>query len=330
MRDPQALARCREELREEIGFHTFVQYCFFGQWEALRDYVHGKGIRLIGDLPIYVPLDSADVWSHPRLFQLNQQLRPVAVAGVPPDYFNDDGQLWGNPLYDWDAMGRSRYQWWIDRVQAASRLYDVVRLDHFRGLASYWRVPAGAATAKLGRWVPGPGMELISALKNAMPELKLIAEDLGYLTEDVVRLREQAALPGMKIIQFAFDSREDSDYLPHNYRENCICYTGTHDNTTAAGWFTDAAPEDVLKAVEYLGLNREEGYHNGLLRAGMGSVAFLFLAQIQDYLGQGDECRMNTPGTVGGGNWTYRVRPGELTEELAARIRAMTERYGRL
>ncbi len=329
LRAPEALERYRALLADEIGFHVFVQYAFFSQWTALRSYVHAHGVRLIGDLPIYVPLDSADVWTSPGLFQLDGSLRPMAVAGVPPDYFNADGQLWGNPLYDWDAMERTDYRWWIDRVRAAGTLYDVVRIDHFRGLASYWRVPAGETTARTGQWVTGPGMKLIRALKTAMPQLAMIAEDLGYLTPDVAALRREAGLPGMKIIQFAFDSREESDYLPHNYAENCICYTGTHDNTTAAGWFDEASPEDVQKAVAYLGLNEREGYVSGLLRAGLGSVARLFVAQIQDYLGEGGESRMNTPGTVGNGNWRYRVRPGVLTPALAERIRAMTARYGR-
>ena len=330
MRKPDTIARFRLELAQDIDFHIFVQYCFFSQWDRLRSYVRQCGIKLIGDLPIYVPLDSADVWSSPELFQLDDALQPTAVAGVPPDYFTADGQLWGNPLYDWDAMQNTGYRWWIDRVRAAGGLYDLLRIDHFRGLASYWKVPAGAPTAKTGVWVKGPGMDLISALYKAVPEVKIIAEDLGYLTDDVIRLREQAKLPGMKIMEFAFDSREASDYLPHNYERECICYTGTHDNTTAAGWFEDADPQDVNKAIKYLGLNDMEGYANGLIRGGMSSVAMLFIAQIQDHLGVGNQARMNTPGTVGHGNWTYRVLPGELTGELAARIFDMTQLYGRL
>ncbi len=329
-RRPEALAQYRELLSDEIGFQQFIQYCFFTQWAQLSEYVHTHGIRLIGDLPIYVPLDSADVWVSPHLFQLDGDLQPVAVAGVPPDYFTADGQLWGNPLYDWDAMQSDSYRWWIARVRAASALYDTVRIDHFRGLASYWSVPAGDETARNGKWVPGPGIALVNALREAIPSLNLIAEDLGYLTPDVISLLNDAGLPGMKVIQFAFDSREESDYLPHNYGPHCICYTGTHDNATAAGWFSEAAPADVAKAVAYLGLNERETYHYGLIRAGMGSVAELFITQMQDYLGLGDEARMNTPGSVGHGNWCFRLRPGELTDELALRIRAMTELYGRL
>ena len=330
LRRPEALAHYRALLHDEIDFQTFVQYCFFTQWERLRAYVRGKGIRLIGDLPIYVPLDSADVWVSPRLFQLDSDLQPVAVAGVPPDYFTADGQLWGNPLYDWDAMRLDDYRWWIERVRAASALYDTVRIDHFRGLASYWSVPAGDTTARGGKWVQGPGVALVNALTDALPTLSLIAEDLGYLTEDVITLLRDTGLPGMKVIQFAFDSREESDYLPHNYTPRCVCYTGTHDNTTAAGWFAEAAPEDVAKAVAYLGLNERETYHYGLIRAGMSSVAELFVTQMQDYLGLGSEGRMNTPGTIGHGNWCYRLRPGELTDALSARIREMTKLYGRL
>lgn len=330
IRRPESLAYYRALLSDEIGFQRFIQYCFFSQWERLRAYVRAHGIKLIGDLPIYVPLDSADVWVSPGLFQLDNDLQPIAVAGVPPDYFTADGQLWGNPLYDWDAMRRDGYSWWIARVRAAGALYDTVRIDHFRGLASYWSVPAGDETARNGKWVPGPGVDLLNTLTGALPELSLIAEDLGYLTEDVIALLSETGLPGMKVIQFAFDSREESDYLPHNYLPHCICYTGTHDNTTAAGWFAEAAPEDVKKAIAYLGLNERETYHYGLIRAGMSSVAELFITQMQDYLGLGSEARMNTPGTIGHGNWCYRLRPGELTEALAQRMRAMTELYGRL
>lgn len=328
-RRPEALVRYRALLREEIGFHAFVQGCFFRQWEALRAYVAKRGVRLIGDLPIYVPLDSADVWTEPAQFQLDETLAPVAVAGVPPDSFSATGQLWGNPLYDWDAMESDGFSWWIDRVRAAGRLYDVVRIDHFRGLASYWSVPADASTAEHGEWRKGPGMKLVGTLQREVGDVRLIAEDLGFLTEDVIRLREEAGLPGMKIVQFAFDSREKSDYLPHNYKRNCICYTGTHDNTTARGWFSDASPADVEKAVAYLGLNAEEGYGYGLIRGGMSSVAELFIATIQDYLDQDGSARMNTPGTVGNGNWCYRVAPGLLTDALASRIHRMTELYGR-
>lgn len=245
-RRPEALVRYRALLREEIGFHAFVQGCFFRQWEALRAYVAKRGVRLIGDLPIYVPLDSADVWTEPAQFQLDETLAPVAVAGVPPDSFSATGQLWGNPLYDWDAMESDGFSWWIDRVRAAGRLYDVVRIDHFRGLASYWSVPADASTAECGEWRKGPGMKLVGTLQREVGDVRLIAEDLGFLTEDVIRLREEAGLPGMKIVQFAFDSREKSDYLPHNYKRNCICYTGTHDNTTARGWFSDADRKSVV------------------------------------------------------------------------------------
>lgn len=329
MRRPGAMARYRALLDEEIGFHAFVQGRFFAQWETLRAHVRARDIQLIGDMPIYVPLDSADVWAAPALFQLDGAQRPTAVAGVPPDSFSADGQLWGNPLYDWAAMERDGFSWWIDRVRAAGRLYDLVRIDHFRGLASYWRVPAAEKTAVRGAWVRGPGMKLIGALQRALPGLRFIAEDLGYLTEDVTALREEAGLPGMKVIQFAFDSREASDYWPHSYERNSVCYTGTHDNTTAAGWFSEASPEDVRKAVAYLGLNAEEGYANGLIRGGMSSVAALFIAQIQDYLGEDGRFRMNTPGTVGGGNWCYRVAPGALDGALAARILAMTKLYGR-
>ena len=329
LRNSAALEGYRAELSERVGFYGFTQHVFDRQWEGLKAYAHARGIRILGDLPIYVPLDSADVWAAPDAFLLDADRRPEAVAGVPPDYFTADGQLWGNPLYDWAAQKANGYAWWIKRMEKALMRFDTVRFDHFRGLASYWRVPYGMPTAKIGEWVTGPGMDFISALKAHFGELDLIAEDLGYLTPDVQKLLYDSGFPGMKVLQFAFDAREPSNYLPHTYTKNCVCYTGTHDNTTAAGWFTEAARDDAQLAVRYLGLNDAEGYAMGMVRGGMSSVADLFIAQMQDYLNLGSAARMNIPGTLGGDNWKWRMLKGACTEALAANIAEMTRMYGR-
>ena len=328
LRRDEAVARYRAELAEDVRLFTYIQYLFFRQWNALRDYAHEKHIGIIGDLPIYVAMDSADVWADPRAFQLDERNVPAEVAGVPPDYFTADGQLWGNPLYDWDAMKADGYAWWVRRIAGASRLYDILRIDHFRGLESYWAVPYGETTAKIGRWVKGPGMNLIGVLTEKFPNIQFIAEDLGYLTPEVRQLLKDSGLPGMKVLQFAFDSREAANYLPHTYPRHCVCYAGTHDNSTLMGWKNDADPADIAAAREYLGLNDEEGFHWGILRGGMSSVADLFVAQMQDYLGLGGEARMNTPGILGG-NWQWRMLPGQITPELTVRIAHMTNIYGR-
>ena len=273
-------------------------------------------------------MDSADVWADPRAFQLDERNVPAEVAGVPPDYFTADGQLWGNPLYDWDAMKADGYTWWIRRIAGASRLYDILRIDHFRGLESYWAVPYGETTAKIGRWVKGPGMDLIGVLTEKFPNIQFIAEDLGYLTPEVRQLLEDSGLPGMKVLEFAFDSREAANYLPHTYPRHCVCYAGTHDNATLMGWKDEAAPADIAMARQYLGLNDEEGFHWGVLRGGQSSVADLFVAQMQDYLGLGSEARMNTPGILGG-NWQWRMLSGQITDALTARIAGMARLYGR-
>ena len=328
LRRPEAVARYQEELADDIRLFTYIQYLFFRQWEDLRSYAHEKGIGIIGDLPIYVAMDSADVWADPRAFQLDERNVPAEVAGVPPDYFTADGQLWGNPLYNWNAMKADGYTWWIRRIAGASRLYDILRIDHFRGLESYWAVPYGETTAKIGRWVKGPGMDLIGILTEKFPNIQFIAEDLGYLTPEVRQLLEDSGLPGMKVLEFAFDSREAANYLPHTYPRHCVCYAGTHDNATLMGWKDEAAPADIAMARQYLGLNDEEGFHWGVLRGGQSSVADLFVAQMQDYLGLGSEARMNTPGILGG-NWQWRMLSGQITDALTARIAGMARLYGR-
>ncbi len=328
LRRPEALERCRGELAEDVRFFTFVQYEFFRQWNALRAYVHDRGISLIGDLPIYVAMDSADVWAEPYNFQLDERNLPKRVAGVPPDYFSADGQLWGNPLYDWERMARDGYSWWLRRIEGAQRLFDILRIDHFRGFESYWSVPAEEKTARNGRWEPGPGLGLVGLLRDRFRDTPIIAEDLGFMTGEVRQLLRESGFPGMKVLEFAFDSREPSDYLPHNYERNCVCYVGTHDNETLEQWFHAAAPEDVAYAGRYLGLNDAEGRCWGVIRGGMSSVADLFVVQMQDLLGLGAEARMNVPG-VPLGNWRWRLLPGQASEELAARLRECVRMYGR-
>ena len=329
-RDPEAIWKVRQELKEEIRFYCFVQYLFFTQWTALRSYAHKNGIRIIGDVPIYVPYDSVDVWSNPELFQLDAAMNPTDVAGCPPDAFSDDGQLWGNPLYRWDVIGKDGFGWWIRRLAAAGELYDVVRLDHFRGVEAYWAVPFGDTTARTGRWIKGPGMDFVNAVKNNLPHVSLIAEDLGFLTQEVLDLRDDSGYPGMKVLEFAFDSREPSEYLPHTYTANSVCYVGTHDNMTMRQWFDTADKDAVEYASEYMCLNEQEGLVWGTIRTAMSSVSEQCVVQLQDYLDLGGDARMNFPGTCDGTNWTWRALDGVLTKELAAKIRKLTTLYGRL
>ena len=328
-READAIWEVRHELEDEIRFYSFVQFLFQQQWSALREYAHEAGIRIIGDVPIYVPLDSADVWSNPELFQLDSELAPTDVAGVPPDAFTADGQLWGNPLYRWDVMEKNGYVWWINRLAAAEKRYDVVRFDHFRGFEAYWAVPADAETARGGKWVTGPGLKFIQAIQKALPKLDLIAEDLGFLTQEVLDMLRDSGLPGMKVLEFAFDSREPSEYLPHTYPENSVCYTGTHDNMTMRQWFDTADQAAVEYASEYMALTEKEGLVWGTIRTAMASVSKLCIVPLQDYLDLGAFARMNFPGTQTSDNWTWRVKPGMTTTELAKKINRMTVLYGR-
>ena len=330
MRMPAVLESYRRELADTIRFHCFLQYEFYNQWAKLRSYANEKGVCIIGDVPIYVPLDSTDVWANPGIFRLDGSRRPRLVAGCPPDSFSADGQRWGNPLYDWQVMKDTGYAWWIRRLKAAAKLYDVVRLDHFRGFESYWAIPAGDPTAVGGHWEKGPGMDFIHAVQQALPELRFIAEDLGFVTPEVRKLQIDSGYPGMKVIQFAFDSREEGDYLPHGYTENSVCYSGTHDNMTLKQWFAEASETDIAHAKAYLGLHEQEGYVKGMIRGCMSTVSKLCVVQLQDYLELGAEARMNFPGTLSGDNWTWRVRSDMLSDELAKTIRKTTELYGRI
>lgn len=328
-RDPDALWNIRQELSDQIRFYNFVQFLFDRQWNALRTYAHNSGIRIIGDVPIYVPLDSVEVWSSPELFQLDETLTPTEVAGCPPDAFTADGQLWGNPLYRWDVMAKNGFAWWINRLGEAAKRYDIIRFDHFRGFESYWAVPYGHPTARNGRWVKGPDMTFIRAIQTSLPHVQLIAEDLGFLTPEVLDMLANSGLPGMKVLEFAFDSREPSEYLPHTYPVNSVCYTGTHDNMTMRQWFDTAGADAVAYAKEYMALNDDEGLVWGTIRTAMSSVSKLCVVQMQDYLNLGGEARMNFPGTTTDCNWTWRAKDGQFTAELARKIRHLTQLYGR-
>ena len=328
-READAIEAARQELKEEIRFFCFVQYLFYTQWNALRAYAHNKGIRIIGDVPIYVPYDSVEVWKDTQLFQLDEKLDPVAVAGCPPDAFSADGQLWGNPLYRWDVMAEDGYAWWIRRLAAAGELYDIVRMDHFRGLEAYWSIPYGDETAKGGKWITGPGMDFVNAVKKGLPELNMIAEDLGFLTQEVLDLRDASGFPGMKVLEFAFDSREPSDYLPHTYVSNTVCYTGTHDNMTMRQWFENATAEAVEYATEYMNLSEKEGLVWGVVRTAYASVSDMCVIQMQDLLNLGAEARMNFPGTLSDANWTWRADADFMNEDLGKKILNMTKLYGR-
>ena len=329
-REPAALESACRELETQIRFYSFVQYLFDRQWQALRDYAKKAGVEIIGDVPIYVPLDSCEVWSSPELFWLDEDRKPVRVAGCPPDGFTEDGQLWGNPLYRWDVHRAQDYRWWVQRMKAAAKRYDIVRIDHFRGFESYWAVPYGEKTARNGAWLKGPGLDFVSSLRRQLPQVRMIAEDLGYMTEEVIRLRDATGYPGMKVLLFAFDSREPSDYLPHSYIPNTVCYTGTHDNVTTRQWFETAPKAAVRYAREYLRITPEEGDVWGMIRGAMASVSDLCVIPMQDYLELGGEARMNFPGTQSSDNWTWRATKGYLTAALAKRIYRLTGLYGRL
>jgi 4-alpha-glucanotransferase len=351
-REKAALEKARKELSGEIAYHAFVQYQAYSQWRELKARANRAGIAIIGDMPIYVALDSADTWSRSALFQLDERRRPLRIAGCPPDPFAAKGQLWGNPLYHWDYIEETGFDWWLERLRASLSLFDVVRIDHFRGFESYFSIPAAANTSERGdaskggdaseggdaskggdasggEWVKGPGLAFIAAIREALPGAAIIAEDLGYLTGEVRSLLAASGCPGMKVLQFAFDSREAADYMPYTYPGNCVVYTGTHDNPTSAGWFKSARPEDAALALDYFGLEAPGEIHWAFIRAALSSVANLAIIPMQDYLGLGNETRMNTPSTTGGGNWRWRLSPGAADAVLAEKMRALTRLYGR-
>ncbi len=329
-RDPDALAQFEAEHEDIITFEKYVQFLFASQYSLLKDYAQEKNVKFIGDVPIYVAYDSSDVWANRELFMLGDNCLPTDVAGVPPDYFAADGQLWGNPLYDWEKMQISGFAWWIDRMKHTFSYFDVLRIDHFRGLESFYAVPFGEKTARNGRWMQGPGSSIFDAFKRELGDVELIAEDLGLITDEVNALRRGAGLPGMRILQFAFTPWDQSTYLPHYHTTDTVIYTGTHDNNTMQGWFDTIGDEQRNFAIEYGALTEHEGYVWGMVRLMMGSVAELAVAQMQDFLHLGEWARMNTPSTVGN-NWMWRAYPEYLYDEnMGRRLKRLTEIHGRM
>ena len=327
-RENAAMEHYKNELADDIEYHNFIQFLFFKQWGDIKRYANENGIKIIGDIPIFVAADSSDAWANPEIFLFDKERKPVKVAGVPPDYFSATGQLWGNPLYNWEKLRDTNYNWWVERVRANLSTCDIIRIDHFRGFEAYWAVPYGDDTAINGQWEPGPGIDLFNAIKTQLGELPIIAEDLGLMTQGVIDLREATGFPGMKILGFAFDSGEENDYLPHTYTKNCVVYTGTHDNDTLVGWFQKAKEEDRQFARDYLNSRSDDEIHWDAIRGAWSSVACMAISPVQDFLGLGSEARINTPG-VASGNWQWRLKQGVLTNELAERIAKLTKIYSR-
>ena len=330
MREPAAIEKAFAEYADDVNFFAFLQFEYASQWNALKAYVNGLGIDFIGDIPIYVAYDSVEVWTQPELFLLDEERKPIDVAGCPPDVFTAKGQLWGNPLYRWDVHEKQGFKWWIERLRAACTTYDMVRIDHFRGFESYYCIPYGNEDAIIGEWRKGPGMKLFSAMKEALGKQRIIAEDLGFITKEVAKLLKASGYPGMKVLQFAFDSDPENGYLPHNYTStNCVCYTGTHDNETALGWVNTNKRKTLKYCREYLNIRHNKEIPWAMIRAAWGSIADTAIAQMQDFLELDSSARMNIPSTLGG-NWQWRMTGGELTDELAERIKKLTQTYGRI
>lgn len=332
LRKAKAMEQLGRELNDQIMFYQFTQYQFQKQWDGLKKYANQQGIKIIGDIPIYVAFDSADAWAHPELFQFDETHMPSAVAGCPPDAFSATGQLWGNPLYRWDYHQQTGYAWWLKRMEYSFRLYDVVRVDHFRGFDEYYAIPYGHKTAEHGQWEKGPGIGIFRRMEEYFKtsSLPIIAEDLGFLTPSVLKLVEDSGFPGMKVLEFAFDSSGESIYLPHNYQKNCVVYTGTHDNDTLRGWFEKMPEQDKLMALEYINGRHGEGpwVNWDFIRLALASVADLAIIPVQDYIGLGSEARINEPSTLGN-NWKWRLQEGELSDEICQKARRMARLYGR-
>ncbi len=326
-RQPAALAEFRIKHKDTVEKHKFRQFIFFTQWSAVKSYAVSKGIQIIGDIPIFIAYDSADAWANPDLFYLGRNSKPTVVAGVPPDYFSPTGQLWGNPLYRWSFHKKQGYTWWINRFKAVLNTVDIVRLDHFRGFAGYWEIPARMPTAEIGRWVKGPGRSFLTTIKKALNDLPIIAEDLGLITPDVIELRDSFHLPGMKILQFAFSSTPEDLFLPHNYPVHCVAYTGTHDNDTSLGWY-EAAPEEEKDFCRRYLARSGENISWDLIREVWLSPAAFAISPLQDFLSLGTEARMNYPGRPAG-NWSWRYQPFELNKELCKAIKELNYLYSR-
>lgn len=328
-RAPGALGRIRAELRDEIDFRVFLQHLFFAQWNALRAYANEHGVQIIGDIPIYVSPDSSDVWQHPDLFKIGSDLKPKKIAGVPPDYYSETGQLWGNPVYDWPMHEAQGYRWWIWRIKSNMALFDVIRIDHFRGLESYWEVSAGAENAVKGRWCKGPGIKLLYALEDALGKLPIIAEDLGIITDKVRALLDESGFPGMKVLIFGFDAWNDNEHLPHNYRPNMIVYTSTHDSQSICEQIMDIASDAEKEfAYQYLRSARDEALGWSAIKSLWASCASITMTTMQDVLSLGADARMNIPSTLGG-NWKWRVRRAGINDDVARTLRTITETYKR-
>ena len=329
-RHSKAVKEAEKELETEINFYRFQQYCFTTQWRKLKKYANKKGISIIGDVPIYVALDSSDAWANPEMLQFDKDHNPKSVAGCPPDAFSATGQLWGNPLYDWKKLKASGYDWWVQRMKHCLELYDVVRIDHFRGFDEYYAIPYGEKTARKGEWEKGPGMDLFNTLNKKLENLHVIAEDLGFLTESVLEMLKESGYPGMKVLQFAFDGSEDSAYLPYKYEHNCVVYTGTHDNETLLSWLDDITPGERRQVREYLNNFKDSGKElcDDLICLVMQSVANLCIIPMQDYLGLDNSARMNQPSTLGK-NWKWRLKEGQFSKELQKEMLELATRYGR-
>lgn len=329
-RKEKAIKDAEKRLCEEIDFYAFLQYKFYEQWENLKTYANNKGIKILGDIPIYVAYDSVEVWEQPELFYLDEDKKPVEVAGCPPDCFSPTGQLWGNPLYNWEYHKETGYKFWIDRISAASKLYDTIRIDHFRGFDSYYSIPYGNKDAVIGKWNKGVGIELFKMVNNALGKIDIIAEDLGFITKSVERLLKKSGYPGMKVLEFGFEPNGKSGYLPHNFKNtNCVCYTGTHDNDTAYGWAMSLKGDELKYAKEYLGVKNKKAISEALVKLAWSSIADRAIAQMQDILGLGSEARMNIPSTLGT-NWKFRTNKDMFTEELAVKLKNLTGIYNRI
>lgn len=330
MRKPAAIRKYKRKLSDDIDFWKWIQFKFYEQWYEFREYVNDLGIEILGDMPIYVAMDSADTWANPDVFWLDEENEPVCVAGCPPDYFSETGQLWGNPLYDWDYLKETDYVWWFNRIAAAANLYDITRIDHFRAFNDYYAIPFGSENAINGEWMDGPGMDFFDKMKEAIGDIPIVAEDLGDLSPGVEKLLKDSGYPGMKVLEFAFDGDEENDFLPENFEDsNCVVYTGTHDNDTIMGWYSEADPEEIEQAEEYCKIQDGEEFNWCLIRTAYESIADYAVIQMQDILGLGSEARMNVPSTLGG-NWVWRIDADALTEELAERLYWMSDTYGRL
>ncbi len=330
LREASALENYKNLLCEDIECWKFMQYMFFRQYNSLKAYANKKGIKLYGDMPIYVSMDSSDIWASPELFMLDDDRKPVKVAGCPPDGFSPTGQLWGNPLYDWDYLKKDGYKWWISRVEYSGKLFDLTRIDHFRGFESFYAIPAEDETAEHGEWLQGPSMDLFKAIKKELGDVNLVAEDLGFLTAEVRKMLKESGFPGMNVLEFAFYGCEDSNYLPHNYVKNSVTYIGTHDNDTALGWYRSLDKDTRKFAKKYMALTKKEGVCYGMIRTAYQSISELVVIQMQDFLELGANARMNIPSTIGGGNWAWRLKTTDLNKTLSKKIFKLTKLYFRV